>query len=206
MNKNKSQNAGEDFPLTDELILAAGVLLYFLYRFAFGGGIPQRERQWAIQLYSVASMALAAEASGSLSFFSFVAAELLSRDHHPLPLPLSSSPFTPFLLSLQCFLMFWKYHVLNGSRSSDEAAAATYPPIARLIAASLGRSLGLRGRAASIIQDVLAALEGGVDMLGVIAIGLGVFVTKEYVMEVREQRREAAAKGAEAAASGKKDE
>ena len=96
MNKNKSQNAGEDFPLTDELILAAGVLLYFLYRVAFGGGIPQRERQWAIQLYSVASMALAAEASGSLSFFSFVAAELLSRD---LLLLLRSRD--PLLLSLR---------------------------------------------------------------------------------------------------------
>jgi hypothetical protein len=113
---------------------------------------------------------------------------------------------TSYSLTVQCFLTFWKYHVLNGSGSTDKAAAAAYPPITRMVAASLGSYLSLKGRAASILQDTLGALEGGIDLLGVIAMGLGVFVTKEYVMEVREQRREAAAKGVEAAASGKKDE
>jgi hypothetical protein len=55
--------AGWDYTVTDQAILAAGILLFLLYQYAFGFGKAQRERQWAIQAYTILSMFLAAEVS-----------------------------------------------------------------------------------------------------------------------------------------------
>lgn len=53
--------AGFTLDKVDLLVLGAGLGLFVLYRFASGFGKAQRERRWAIMVYSVGSLFLAAE-------------------------------------------------------------------------------------------------------------------------------------------------
>lgn len=62
--------AGDSLPKTDIGILCAGVVLFFVHRFAFGFGKPQKERRWAIQVYNLGSMVLIAEVGASPRFLS----------------------------------------------------------------------------------------------------------------------------------------
>lgn len=57
-------SAGHALSTTDTAIFCAGVLVTLLYRFAFGGGDPAKERRWAIMLYSICGLVLGAEVRG----------------------------------------------------------------------------------------------------------------------------------------------
>ena len=43
--------------------MAGAAALFLVYQFAFGYGKPQRERQWAIQVYCIGTLVLLSEVS-----------------------------------------------------------------------------------------------------------------------------------------------
>ena len=53
--------AGASSSVVDEAILGGAAALFLLYHYAFGFGKPNRERMWAIKVYSIGCMVLIAE-------------------------------------------------------------------------------------------------------------------------------------------------
>lgn len=73
----------------------------------------------------------------------------------------------------------------------DPAAAAAYPPIPKAVAAVLHSGAGLSAGVTGAALAVLDFFEKAFEVVGLAACATGVYMTKEYVLETREQRREA---------------
>jgi hypothetical protein len=89
------------------------------------------------------------------------------------------------IITMQCFIFFWIYHVLHGEKATDPALAAAYPPIPRAIASSLDI------KQSGVGYLILDWFEKASDLVGLFVCAAGIWFTKEYVLLVREGRREA---------------
>jgi hypothetical protein len=91
------------------------------------------------------------------------------------------------LLIGECFIRFWLYHVMFGPKSHDTEIAALYPRIPR----SISNSLNIRDPTiSSLVFKGLDLFEKILDVAGMGACTIGMFMLKEYVSSQKEAMEE----------------
>lgn len=90
------------------------------------------------------------------------------------------------LITAEIILIFYMYHI--DSKMMGRQAGWQYP---QMLAKHYAGTFGL---SAATIIVAGQWFERALDLVGILAGGVNVYVTKEYVMEKKEQKREGAAK------------
>jgi len=93
------------------------------------------------------------------------------------------------LLIGECFIRFWLYHVMFGPNAIDPDVAMAYPPIPKAVMYYLGY-----GNSASYLFRAMDLFEKSMDVAGIGACVVGLFVVKEYVSSQVEAKKQAASK------------
>lgn len=106
------------------------------------------------------------------------------------------------VLLAECFVSFWTYHVVLGPDSEDPYARDVYPFVTTTIINHLMSTRGLDRAGRDKLQSIMTPIEGGVELVALFIMAFGVYFSKEYVVDTREERRERETE----AAAGKKDE
>lgn len=93
------------------------------------------------------------------------------------------------VVCMQCFIRFWLYHVMFGPNAIDPDVAMAYPPIPKAVMYYLGY-----GNSASYLFRAMDLFEKSMDVAGIGACVVGLFVVKEYVSSQVEAKKQAASK------------
>lgn len=91
---------------------------------------------------------------------------------------------------MQLVLLFWQYHVEHGAESKDAYDRETYPIFVNI--AMQGLAPKLTPGTVPLARAALIYFERIVDTVGVIIAGFNVWLSKEYVMEKKSQKKAAA--------------
>lgn len=88
------------------------------------------------------------------------------------------------LLIGECFVRFWLYHVMFGPNAIDPEISAEYPRIPKSIMRFLG--VAYDTPTPSILYATLDVFEKAMDVAGMGACAIGMFILKEYVSSQKE--------------------